>query len=172
MGILSLLRSTHREEEMRLILLAMVCVNVYAISAKAVFKEAKKYTDYPSTIVAIAKAESSLGKEVLGDDRKSLGLMQFQVPTVRWLSTKYKCLKFIKRLSDKSIETMLLRNDTMSIKLASLMFEFWRKRKGYKIAIIRHNGLWEIDSKGKAKRDEHGNKILNVAYYNRVRSRM
>lgn len=140
---------------MRLILLAMMCVNVYAISAKAVFKEAKKYTDYPSTIVAIAKAESSLGKEVLGDDKKSLGLMQFQVATVRWLSTKYKCLKFIKKLSDKSIETMLLRNDAMSIKLACLHFEFWRKRYNYFVAISKHNGGFN-----------------NRTYYNRVRSRM
>lgn len=118
-----------------------------------ILKIAPKYTKYKSTIVAIAMTESSLGLMLLGDDSKSLGILQLQVPTVRYIISKDKSLSFLSRYSDKQLASFLLRHDDLSIILASKLFEFYVNRYGYFQAVSRYNG-------GKN----------NVTYYNKVMS--
>jgi hypothetical protein len=128
---------------------------LFAITEAEIYNIAKQFTNYPSTIVAIAKAESSLGKEILGDDGKSLGLMQLQVPTVRWIATKDKRIEWLKDLPTKSLQTLLLRSDTISIMVTCIHFEYWRKRYGYYCAVSKHNGG-----------------MHNQTYYDRIQKRM
>ena len=133
-------------------LLAEVKLSSEQVKVKnLILKIAPKYTDYKSTILAIAMTESSLGLMILGDDSKSLGILQLQVPTIRYLISKDKELSFLSNYNDKQIATFVLRNDDLSIILASKLFEFHRKRYGYFQAISRYNG-------GKN----------NVTYYNKV----
>ena len=133
-------------------LLAEVKLSSEQVKVKnLILKIAPKYTNYKSTILAIAMTESSLGLMVLGDDSKSLGILQLQVPTIRYLISKDKELSFLSNYNDKQIATFVLRNDDLSIILASKLFEFHRKRHGYFQAISRYNG-------GKN----------NVTYYNKV----
>lgn len=119
---------------------------------RQVYGIAKKFTNYPSTIVAIAYTESSCGKAILGDDGKSLGIMQIQVKTardiIRW---NPKNLGFLMYMPDKQLETMLLTNVYVQVQMASLLFEHHRVRHGYFGALSRYNG-------GKN----------NVKYYNKV----
>lgn len=136
-------------------LIMFISTYVFAITETQVYSIAKQFTNYPSTIVAIAKTESSLGRDVLGDDGKSLGLMQIQVPTARFIAEKDKSLAWLLRLKKKQLETVLLRSDETSIHIASSLFEYYRKRYGYFEAISRYNG---------------GRK--NYIYYNRVMKRM
>ena len=103
----------------------------------------------------MAKAESSLGKHILGDDGKSLGLMQFQVATVRWLATKDRSIAWLAQLTNKSLETVLLRSDAISIQLACIHFEYWFKRYGYRCAVSKHNGGFN-----------------NPTYYNKIKGLM
>jgi len=101
---------------------------------------APQYTKYKSTILAIAMVESSLGVGVLGDDAKSLGITQLQIPTVRFLITKDKSLRFLNQYSNKQLESFLLRHDDLSIIITCKLFEYYRKRYGYFQAISRYNG--------------------------------
>lgn len=96
-----------------------------------------------------------MGKHILGDDGKSLGLMQLQVPTVLWLATKDKSIAWLALIPKKQVQTLLLRSDTLSIQIACIHFEFWRKRCGYYAAVSKHNG------------GKH-----NTVYYNRVMKAM
>jgi len=118
-----------------------------------ILKIAPKHTKYKSTILAIAMIESSLGLMILGDDSKSLGILQLQVPTIRYIISKDKDLAFLSKYKDKQLATFVLRNDDLSIIIASKLFEYYRKRYGYFQAISRYNG---------------GTK--NVTYYNKVMS--
>ena len=95
--------------------------------------------------------ESSCGLHLVGDDGDSLGLMQMQVPTVRYIASKDSTLSWVLLLNKKAVKTLLVRKDKVSIMLASKLFEFYRKRYGYFQAISRYNG---------GKR--------NYTYYNRV----
>jgi len=116
-----------------------------------ILEVAPKYTEYKSTILAMAMTESSLGLMVLGDDSESLGILQLQVRTIRYIISKDKQLAFLSKYNDKQLATFVLRNDHLSIIIACKLFEYYRKRYGYFQAISRYNG---------------GAK--NVAYYNRV----
>ena len=99
-----------------------------------VYTEAKKYTNYPSTIVAIAFTESSCGINILGDDGNSLGIMQMQVSTAKWVD------KRLLKVPTRHLKTMLLLNPRLGIRLASKLFERHRRRHGYFGAVSRYNG--------------------------------
>ena len=123
-----------------------IATSIYALPSKRraimnmVYIESKKYTRFPTTIAAICMTESSLGKNRYNKEG-SLGLMQLQVDTVRdvirWFPVS---LGWMKTLRDHQIATYLLGNDKLSIKIASLLFEWHRKRHGYFGAISRYNG--------------------------------
>ena len=110
-----------------------------------VYSESKKYTNFPSTIVAIAFTESSCGVNILGDDGNSLGIMQMQVRTAKWID------KALVKVPKRRLKTVLLLSPRLGIRLASKLFERLRKRYGYFGAISRYNG---------------GSR--NWAYYNKV----
>lgn len=109
---------------------------------KRVYSEAKKYTDYPSTITAICGVESSYGKNILGDDRQSLGPMQIQPKTARWIASLYKELNWILYLPKKELETVLLTDFKTSVMVACFYFEHYRRHKGYFKAVSVYNGTY------------------------------
>ena len=116
-----------------------------------ILKVAPHYTNYKSTILAMSMVESNLGLTILGDDSKSLGIMQLQIRTVRYIAKRDRRLAFLLKYSDRHLATLLLRNDRLSIIIACRLFEYYRKRYGYFGAISRYNG---------------GSR--NVAYYRKV----
>lgn len=140
---------------MKVLFALTLAINLFAISEKEVYAIASHYTNYSSTIVAIAKQESSLGKQILGDDGKSLGLMQLQVATVQWIATKDKSIAWLALLPKKTLQTLLLRSDTLSIQVTCIHFEYWRKRYGWEKAISKHNGGFN-----------------NLTYINKIKKRM
>ena len=155
-----------------MLLLVLLTVNLHAVSKQSIKEHAANFTNYPSTILAIAGVESSYGRNILGDDGHSLGLMQIWIPTARFIAKRDSSLEWLLKLPTKTLQTLLLKNDALSIEIASKLFEYHRQRHGYKMAIIKYNGLWEVNSKGKAVRDKHGNKVLNVKYYDKVMKMM
>lgn len=124
---------------------------VYAISQQQCLElvdtEARKYTNYPSTIKGIALAESSCGKHLVGDLKRnvpvtkaSLGIMQFQLVTAREVMKTQADLRSMARESDVRLVTRLITDHALSIRLACLRFERHRKRYGWREAVSRHNG--------------------------------
>lgn len=132
----------------KVILSILLISNIFAIELsigqkaikELVLSESKKHTRYKSTIAAICFTESSLGINILGDDKRSLGIAQMQVKTVRYISSKDNSLAYLNGYTDKRIETMLLTNNRLAVELASKLFEYYRKRYGYFGAISRYNG--------------------------------
>lgn len=106
-----------------------------------VHKLASLYTSDPLTIVAIAYTESSCGQHILGDDSKSLGVLQLQVPTVRDVIRWYpNQLGHLSHMSDARLRTILLTNVHIQVKVASLFYEHYKQLKGKTYAIRRYNG--------------------------------
>jgi len=91
-------------------------------------------------MLAIAYSESSCGVNILGDKGRSLGVMQVQASTAKWIATKVKSLAYLKYISNKRLETMLLLDDKLNIQIATELFEYHRKRHGYFGAVSRFNG--------------------------------
>lgn len=73
---------------MKVVLVLLLAINLFALTPSDVYNIAKQYTDYPSWIVGIAGTESTFGKNILGDDGQSLGTMQIQVPTARYIAKR------------------------------------------------------------------------------------
>ena len=141
---------------MKLIALSLICsIQLFAISKQSIKEHAADFTNYPSTILAIAGVESTYGKNILGDDGKSLGMMQLQVRTVYFIAKRDQSLAWLLHIPRKTLETLLLRNDALSIQIASKLFEYYRKRYGYFTAISKYNGG-----------------IHNYTYYNKVMKEM
>ena len=118
----------------------LLTLNLYAISSQEVFTIAKQYTKYPSTIVAIVQVESTNGKFIVGDDGKSLGITQLQVATIRWLATKDRKLRYLDKVTDLQLRTLLIRNEELCILITSRLINYYIKRYGYFEAISRYNG--------------------------------
>lgn len=145
----------------KLAIIVLLSLNLHSLSDKQIERikfvkeEARKYTKYPSTIAAMAIVESSAGKNRVGDKDKSLGILQVQVKTVRWLATMYPTLVFTTTLSDYDIEKLLLSNDRFSVEVACLYFEHYMSHGwGYTKSIMVYNGI--------------PNNKLNWTYYNKV----
>jgi hypothetical protein len=129
---------------MKFLLVLLVPLSLFSSQLKCkreVYSIAKLYTNYPTTIVAIAMTESSCGLHLLGDDSKSLGIMQMQIPTardvIRW---NPKELGYLSRLTTPRLRTVLLSNTYIQVKMATLLFEHHRRRHGYKKAVSLYNG--------------------------------
>ena len=111
-----------------------------------VWNEVNKHTAYPTTITAKAFVESSFRVGIAGDldgsdKANSLGVLQIQVSTVRWLATIYLDLaKVVDSKSDYDIAMKLLKDINFSTWVACLHFEHYRKRWGYFKAISIYNG--------------------------------
>lgn len=111
-----------------------------------VMDEAKLYTNYPTTIAGKAMQESSCRNKIAGDlknnlSEASLGVMQFQIKTAREVLKTIPELKHTASLSDCKLGMALLSDIRLSTRLASVRFEQYRKRLGYKRAVQAHNGL-------------------------------
>ena len=122
------------------LVLALLSTLSFAISAKEVYNIARTYTIYPSTIVAMAKVESSLGKQILGDNGKSLGILQVQVSTLKFLATKDRKLAWVLNYKEKILETMLLTNEPFNIYVGSSYLNYLVERYGYRHGVMRYNG--------------------------------
>lgn len=111
--------------------------------ANQIYKYAKPFTPYPSTMVYIAGVETSYGDDtrLIGDDGRSIGYLQIQVPTARQTAKWYpRKLGWMKKLTNEQIETLLLTNLQFSVRIATLYFEYNRKRFNYTRAVMLHNG--------------------------------
>lgn len=116
--------------------------------------ESCKYTKFRTLMSNICETESSYGMNILGDKGHALGVMQLSHGAVQDVSRWYPKLKWLGKLPKKRLETLLLTNHRLNIKIATLYFENMRQRYGWRKALSRYNG---------------GNN--NTSYINRVLSK-
>lgn len=115
---------------------------------------------FQSTGVAIAFTESSFAKNLIGDlkhtvTKASLGVMQNQCETTRFMGRIFEELSFINRLSDRQLINKLLVDHRFNARVAAYYFKWnYERFNSYKLGVAAHNGL----PKGK----------MNWPYYNRV----
>ena len=107
---------------------------------KFVKHEASKYTRHKSAIAAICLTESSAGLRRVGDDYQSFGIMQIQVPTVRWLAGVDNSISWTDDLSDYDVKKLLLHDESFSVEVACKYFEYYRRHGGFDYAIGMYNG--------------------------------
>lgn len=132
---------------MRLLLIALLfALELMALSKQQVkikelvYKEARKYSRYPSTLVAICMTESSLGVNTYNREG-SLGIMQMQVGTARDLANFNESVaEVLNGMTDAQIAVKLLTDHRFSVFIATKQFERLRKAYGYFGAISRYNG--------------------------------
>ena len=149
-----------------LILLLYIVISLQADCCKV--KKLLSWNNYPTTITAIAFTESSCRlTSIKGDDGQSFGVMQLQLPTARELINKDKSLRWLQPLSDKQLKELILKYPEVSLYLGAKHFMRLLQRYGYKEAIIRYNGYWEVTKSGKSKR-MNGKRVKNTQYYEQV----
>lgn len=130
----------------KLILFLAMVTSLFALTPEQqrvraiVLDEASKWSNYKSTIAGMCLTESSLGYYSIGDDGRSLGAMQIQLSTARDYAKRIPELAVIKHWDDKTLGTKLVRDLRFSVKVATLIFEYNRKKYGYFQAISRYNG--------------------------------
>ena len=103
---------------------------------------------YEDTLAAICLTESSAGKNIIGDFKKgimitkaSLGAMQIQVATARYIAKRVEELKWINRLSDVQIANKLLTDIKTSAQLSAYYLTILKKRrKHYFNMVSGYNG--------------------------------
>ena len=113
-------------------------------------------------LASIMMTESSARTHIDGDDGKSLGPMQLQVKTIRWMSKKIPSISWLKTLNDKQIKNYLVSNVLFSSMLAAYYVKMNYNRalklhlsNPYFRAISKYNGGWN-----------------NKVYYKRVKRNM
>lgn len=168
----------------KLFLMFLISVNLFAMSEMQIQNLQDAYSigkttrtsdglTFENTLAAIMLTESSAGKNLVGDDRfedgskkplhqSSLGTMQMQIKTARYLADKYPQLSWLKLLDDGQLTTQILNSPQFSSMLAGyylkLNYEVAKKRgywNPYFKAISRYNGGWN-----------------NTTYYKRVMRNM
>lgn len=103
---------------------------------------------YEDTLAAICLTESSAGKNIIGDFKKgiiitkaSLGSMQIQVATARYISKRVKTLRWINKLSDAQIANKLLTDVKISAQISAYYLTLLKKsRKKYFNMVSGYNG--------------------------------
>ncbi len=103
---------------------------------------------YENTLAAICLTESSAGKNIIGDFKKgivitkaSLGSMQIQVATARFVAKRVKALKWINTLNDAQIANKLLTDIKTSAQISAYYLTILRKkRKHYFNMVSGYNG--------------------------------
>ena len=135
---------------------------------KIVYDESRKHKingyRYPTTFVAMARTESNCVQTAWGDlnqKTNSIGTFQAQIPTIRWLATKYKWLhNMVNNLTDFQIATRLIKDIRFSTKFAVYYIKYYMEHGySYKNALIMYNGWWTV---------RNGKRVKNNAYYRRV----
>ena len=118
---------------------------------------------YEDTLSAICLTESSAGKNLIGDFKKgvvitkaSLGVLQIQVATARFISTRVKNLSWLGKLSDAQIANKLLTDVELSARLAAHYLALLSKARGEYLKMVSgYNGG-----------------MVNHPYYSRVMKNM
>jgi len=103
---------------------------------------------YENTLAAICLTESSAGKNIIGDFKKgivitkaSLGAMQVQVATARYIAKRIKDLAWINKLSDADIANKLLTDVKTSAQVSAYYLTILRKsRTHYFNMVSGYNG--------------------------------
>ena len=103
---------------------------------------------YENTLAAICLTESSAGKNIIGDFKKgiiitkaSLGTMQIQVATARYVAKRVETLAWIKKLSDAQIANKLLTDVKTSAQVSAYYLTILKKsRKHYFNMVSGYNG--------------------------------
>ena len=103
---------------------------------------------YEDTMSAICLTESSAGKNLIGDFHKnvpltkaSLGVMQVQVQTVRYVASQVKKLSWVYSLNDSQIANRLLTDSEFSARIATHYFIILKNsRKNYINSVSGYNG--------------------------------
>lgn len=156
-------------------LMLILSVNAHALSEKQMdnlqiaysigkITKANDGMTFEKTLASIMLTESSAGKNLVGDDRykngtkkplykSSLGTMQMQISTARWLSKKYDALQWVQRLNDKQLTAQILNNSKFACILAGyyILYNYeLAQRKGmwnpYYKTISRYNGGWKNET--------------------------
>jgi len=103
---------------------------------------------YENTLAAICLTESSAGKNIIGDFKKgiiitkaSLGTMQIQVATARYIAKRVETLKWINTLTDAQIANKLLTDVKTSAQISAYYLTILKKhRKHYFNMVSGYNG--------------------------------
>jgi len=103
---------------------------------------------YENTLAAICLTESSAGKNIIGDFKKgiiitkaSLGTMQIQVATARYIAKRIETLTWINTLSDAQIANKLLTDVKTSAQISAYYLTILKKkRKHYFNMVSGYNG--------------------------------
>lgn len=103
---------------------------------------------YENTLSAICLTESSAGRNIIGDFRAgvditkaSLGAMQVQVATARYVGGRVEALKWLEKRTDKQIANRLLTDLTLSTQIAAHYLVILKNRRhDYMKAVSGYNG--------------------------------
>ncbi len=103
---------------------------------------------YENTLSAICLTESSAGRDMIGDFKKgtsvtkaSLGAMQIQASTARFMARTYKELAWVNDLSDFKIVNKLISDIKFSATIAAYYMKWLNDyRKTYYSAVSGYNG--------------------------------
>ena len=106
---------------------------------------------YENTLSAICLTESSAGKNIIGDFHKgtkitkaSLGPMQIQVATARYVARRVDALKWLDTRSDKQIANLLLTDLKLSAEIAAHYIVILKNRRhDYMMSVSGYNGGME-----------------------------
>jgi len=105
---------------------------------------------FEDTLAAICITESSAGRDLIGDfhpstriTKASLGAMQIQIATLRFLSSEFPQLRYLKNYNDQQIANKLLKDTYFSARIAAY-YIVWlsNTRKRYFNAVSGYNGGW------------------------------
>ncbi|MDX1296189.1 MAG: hypothetical protein R3302_07975, partial [Sulfurimonadaceae bacterium] len=118
---------------------------------------------YENTLSAICLTESSAGKNLIGDfksgimiTKASLGVLQIQVATARYVSERVPSLTWVAKLTDAQIANKLLSDIELSARIAANYLVILKHRRGkYMNMVSGYNGG-----------------MTNRPYYNRVMKNM
>lgn len=106
---------------------------------------------YENTLSAICLTESSAGKHIIGDFHKgtkitkaSLGPMQIQVATARYIANRVDTLKWLDKQTDREIANLLLTDLKLSASIAAHYIVLLKNRRhDYVKTISGYNGGME-----------------------------
>lgn len=106
---------------------------------------------YENTLAAICITESSAGRDLIGDfkagtdiTKASLGAMQIQVRTAKYIASQFKTLRWVNRLNDANIANLLIRDIRFSAKIAAHYLKYLKKKRGkYFYVVSGYNGGWK-----------------------------
>jgi len=109
----------------------------------------KKGETFEDTLSAICLTESSAGMKLIGDFKKhrnirkaSLGIMQIQVDTAKFVASEYKQLHWILKLKDKDLINRLLIDTKFSATIAAYYIKWLSDRtKKYYNLISKYTGI-------------------------------